>query len=370
VKIGFIINPCAGVGGKLALKGSDDLFDHAVSLGAKPQAFERSRVCIEKLLPYKNDLQWWCAPKQMGHNLLTELGFDACVIDMVVSDSTSSESTKQAVELLLRESLDLLLFAGGDGTARDISVLVGEQLALGIPAGVKIQSGVYGITPKACAEVIKQLLQHEQVSAVFEEVRDIDEQALRAGTVNSKYFGEMRVPCVPECIQAVKMGAIEDPEANSIDIAQWFSESMEEGVCYFVGAGRTLQFLMDELQLENTLLGVDAVVCQDGQAKLLGSDLTEQELLALSKAYHCQMVVSVIGGQGHILGRGNQQFSAQVLRSVGIDHLHIVATRAKLHSLNKRPLITDTHDENLDTELTGLRSILVGYDDYVVYQVN
>ena len=369
-RLGLIINPLAGLGGSVGLKGSDNVAQLALEKGAVPKAGLRMQQALAVIEPFKEHIDVITASGEMGLSLATELGFSVtCVHSIKPNDAainiSSAADTQQAVKALLNESLDLLLFAGGDGTARDIYAVVDDSMpVLGVPAGVKIHSGVYAITPHAAGLVVSMLLKRELVSLMTADVMDIDEQAFRQGTVKAKRFGEMLVPAEPRYIQAVKMGGKEVDELVLADIAADVINQMEDEL-YIIGSGSTVAALMEELHLENTLLGVDVIQ----QQQLVASDVTASQLLTLTEGKQTKLVITLIGGQGHILGRGNQQLSPELIKRVGKDNIIILATKTKLKALEGRPLIVDSGDPELDSALTGYYKITTGYNDYVMYQV-
>ena len=363
-RLGLIINPLAGLGGSVALKGSDNVAEEALRLGAIPKATDRMRQALDVIMPYAEKLQIITAAGSMGQTLAEEMGFPvSCCYQP--AENTTAEDTCKAASIILAQKPDLLLFAGGDGTARDIFRVVDDGFpVLGVPAGVKIHSGVYGITPHASGMVLKMLLDGQLVSLMQADVMDIDEVAFRAGTVRAKRYGEMTVPAAPRYIQSVKMGGREVDELVLADIAAEVIEHMEDER-YIMGSGSTVAAIMEELGLDNTLLGVDLV--QDRQ--LIGRDLNASELLAATEGFPVKLVITLIGGQGHILGRGNQQLSPELIRRIGKDNIIIVATKTKLKALAGKPLIVDSGDPALDAELSGYFRIITGYRDYVMYQV-
>ncbi|MCF1427066.1 MAG: ATP-NAD kinase family protein [Shewanella sp.] len=376
-QLGLLINPFAGLGGSVALKGSDRVAQLALEKGAQPRAQERMRSALEVLLPFKDHIEIHTGSGLLGETLAREMGFDTQVWHQSAEPSTD-EDTNALVRVLAQQlKPDLLLFAGGDGTARDILSTVGNALpVLGVPAGVKIHSGVYAITPLAAGLVIKMLLNGELVSLMTADVMDIDEVAFREGVVRARRFGEMMVPAEPRYVQAVKMGGREVDELVLADIAADVIEQMDDEL-YIMGSGSTVAAIMEELRLDNTLLGVDLI--RDKQ--LLGRDLTASELLAQTHQYtqiqaqlqnpkaQLKLVITLIGGQGHILGRGNQQLSPELIRRVSRDNIILVATKTKLKALEGRPLIVDSGDPLLDQELCGYYRVTTGFHDYVMYQV-
>ena len=364
-RLGLIINPLAGLGGSVALKGSDGVAEEALARGAEPKAPLRAAQALQALVPFRDKVALYTAAGELGERVATELGFAPQVLYHANSDSTSAVDTQGAIKAFSRVALDLLLFVGGDGTARDVYSVVDEsQVVLGVPAGVKIHSGVYAITPHAAGKVLELLLNGELVSLMDADVMDIDEAAFRQGTVKARRFGEMRVPAEPRYIQAVKMGGREVDELVLADIAAEVIDAMEDEL-FIMGSGSTVAAIMEDLGLPNSLLGVDLV--QDRQ--LVASDLTANALLEASKNQSTKLVITLIGGQGHILGRGNQQLSPALIRQIGKENIIIVATKTKLKALEGRPLIVDSGDPELDAELCGYYRIVTGYRDYVMYRV-
>lgn len=365
-KLGLIVNPYAGIGGALALKGSDgaEIRQKALAMGAKQLAPERTAQALELLLPYQSQIKIYTAAGAMGEDLARQMGFDTRVCYRPPAQS-EPEDTEQTARELIEEKVDLLLFAGGDGTARNICAVVDERIpVLGIPAGCKIHSGVYSVTPKAAGRVVEKLVRGELVSLHQAEVMDIDEQGFRQGIVKARHFGQMQVPTELEYVQSVKMGGRESEELVLDDIAAHVIEQMDDEI-YVMGSGSTVAAIMQSMGLENTLLGVDLVQHQ----QLLASDVTAGELLEAIKDKPAKLVITLIGGQGHIFGRGNQQLSPQVIRAIGKQNIILVATKSKLNALNGRPLLTDSGDHQLDRELCGLMPVITGYHDQVLYPV-
>jgi len=283
-----------------------------------------------------------------------------------ISGETSVQDTLDAIKLFQEKGVDLILFAGGDGTARDIcQVLDHQQVVLGVPCGVKMHSGVFAVNPKAAADVIEKMTEGKLVSAVLAEVRDIDEEAFREGRVQARFYGEMLIPEAGRFVQQVKSGGLEVEELVLEDIAAWVIETMEPGATYIMGSGSTIAFIMQQLGVENTLLGVDVI----RDRTILQADATEAEILALIVPNQTHLVITLIGGQGHLLGRGNQQLSAAVVRAIGRENIIVVSSRSKIASLEGRPLVVDTGDLELDAQLSGLIKIVTGYDDAVLYKV-
>ena len=375
-KLGLIINPVAGVGGALALKGSDGVaIQQQVAQGdiIALHAPQRALTALKRL--NKLAVCVYCFDGLMGAQAAEEAGLNQHIIGAAPQPSTAHD-TKVAAKQLADMSVDLLVFVGGDGTARDIFSAVGTQLpVLGIPAGVKMHSGVYAVSPQAAGDIIVQLIRGQLIDIGLAEVRDIDENEFRAGRVSSRFYGELLVPKEGRFLQQVKQSGREVEALVIQDIAADIVESMDDHCLYLIGPGTTPQAIMSELNLHNTLLGVDAIYA----GKIIGVDLSEVEILSLldqhlsssqSNSPAAKIIITAIGGQGHILGRGNQQFSPTVIRKVGIDNIILVATKTKITQLQGRPLLVDTNDPLLDAELVGYRQVITGYHDTILYPIS
>ncbi|HHJ35043.1 MAG TPA: ATP-NAD kinase [Gammaproteobacteria bacterium] len=321
----------------------------------------------------------------MGENVLTELGLAHEVIYRA-DVHTSSSDTRKVITLLVEQGVDLIVFAGGDGTARDVLDALSDSLTeqvpvslpvIGIPAGVKIHSAVYAVTPKRAGELIALLTMNQPVSLVDAQVMDLDEQAFREGKVVARCYGYLPVPVDDIRMQLIKQGGLNHSELALQDIATDIIESMEPDVYYLIGSGSSTAEIMDQLDQKNTLLGVDIVY----NKTVVASDVDEQVILAMLKGHPARIVVTIIGGQGHIFGRGNQQLSAAVIDLIvnqsatrsfdrGKKNIIIIATDEKLRSLEKRPMIADTGDEQLDKRLSGLWPVVTGYQQKTLYRLN
>ncbi|TCI03057.1 ATP-NAD kinase [Corallincola luteus] len=375
-RLGLLINPYAGIGGSVALKGSDgaDIRHQALAKGAKPQAQLRAEQALQLLLPYKDQLEIFTAAGEMGLALCQSLGLNASAIYHPQQIPTEASDTQAAVQRMLDNEIDLLLFAGGDGTARDICAVVEAEpdkaiTVLGIPAGCKIHSGVYCVTPAAAGRVVEDLLTGKAVSLMDADVMDIDEQAFREGRVRARRFGEMTIPAKLQYVQSVKIGGQESDELVLDDIADHVIEQLEPEDLCLMGSGSTVAAVMARMGVVNTLLGVDVVQDQ----ALLANDQTAEQLLAQVAKHNdperVKLVITLIGGQGHLFGRGNQQLSPALLKQIKRQNILLVASKAKLSALNGRPLIVDTGDADLNRQLCGSIAVITGYHDKVLYRI-
>ena len=376
MKLGLVINPMAGIGGAVGLKGSDgrDIVEQALDKGARPRAQQRTLAALSQFKDCVAE-PVFTAAGEMGHEVLDQAGMEAEVVYSPASQSTTANDTQNAVYALCEKSIDLLIFAGGDGTARDVLNALRQHgsdeklTVIGIPAGCKIHSAVYAVTPAQAGELVAGLIKGQLLSVKSAEVMDLDEDAFRAGQVKASCYGYMNVPVDEQRMQAMKQGGVDTESLVLQDIAADFIDNMQDDVLYLIGSGTTTAALMESLGLDNTLLGIDAIF----NGELVASDLAEQDILSLldEEAYtSAKIVVTAIGGQGHVFGRGNQQFSPAVIRRVGNDNIVIVATRNKLRSLDGRSLRVDTGDTELDAELAGMKQIITGYEQRTLYRIN
>ena len=367
-KLGFIVNPIAGMGGRVGLKGTDgdEILQMAIDRGATPSSPERAIEALRRAESIRNSLQLITCPEMMCEAEAVLCGFVPEVISSVGKGRTSAVDTKRAAEHMLAVGVDLILFAGGDGTARDILDVVGDRVpALGIPAGVKIHSAAFAISPRCAGNLAVAFLQGESASLQEAEVMDVDEQAFRDGKVVARLYGYLKVPFEKTMVQSGKVGSSAQEERLFESIASDVIEHMDDKTAYIIGPGTTTRRIMDGLGLQKTLLGVDVV--QAGS--LLASDVNESQLLKIVANHLTKIVVSVIGGQGFVFGRGSQQISSDVIRKVGRENIVIVATPRKLASLKGASLLVDTGDEQVDRMLEGHMSVVTGHGKRAMYRV-
>ena len=368
LRMGLLINPYAGIGGSVGLKGSDgaEIRDEALKRGARPRAVDRAHRALEVLSAARGEVKIYCWEGVMGGDALEGLGFDVEFCGSPGTSRTTARDTAAAARSLASRELDVLVFVGGDGTARDILDAIDREVAvLGIPSGVKMHSAVYAVSPEAAGELLLRLARAGLVNVQLREVRDIDESAFREGVVRARFYGELLTPEEGHFLQRTKVAGRESDELAAEDIAAGVVESMEADRLYLVGPGSTTAAIMTQLDLPNTLLGVD-VICDN---QVLLTDAGEPELIALLNETDkpAEIIVTAIGGQGHVFGRGNQQFSPAVIRAVGIDNITIVAGKGKISGLDGQPLLVDTNDPELDRQLCGYRQVITGYQDAVLY---
>ncbi len=385
MKLGVVINPFAGIGGSVALKGSDgrETVELALVRGAELRAEKRATSAMQALsVMHDNDMTIYTAAKNMGADVLHALNLSSETIyeaDYTVDETGEKYSTaidtKNVIRLFIEKEVDLIVFAGGDGTARDVLDVMKEMgkdegessiPVIGIPAGVKIHSAVYATTPVHAGEMINLILSGAAVSLHESQVMDLDETAFRDGRVHSQCYGYLTVPVDDTRMQLIKQGGLNEETVAIQEIAADVIESMVEDVFYLIGSGSTTAEVMSQLSLQNTLLGIDIVYNQE----VIANDVDEQTILKTIADHPAKIIITTIGGQGHVFGRGNQQLSANVIRQVGLENIIIIATNEKLRSLDKRPMVSDTGDADLDKQLAGLYSVITGYQQKTLYRLS
>ncbi len=357
MKIGFIINPISGMGGRVGLKGTDNLAELAASLGGEPVSLIRAEQALQSI-EENDDVFFLTCSGKMGEIALKKMRFKFEVI-YDAPEKTSAEDTKKAAIKMLDSGCDLLLFSGGDGTAGDIVSVVDKKIpVLGIPAGVKIFSPVFCITPKECGRIASTFTETS-----IREVLDIDEEAYRKNELNVRIKGEAVVPVSP----AVQSGKATSSSVDAkIDIAERIIDEYRakgKDVLYIIGPGTTTMEVKNKFGIDGTLLGVDAI----RNGKLVKKDASENDLLeALQKSGEkVAILVSPIGSQGFIFGRGNQQISPAVIRRA--DDVIVIASPDKFEYTPA--LHVDTGDPELDNKLRGYVKVLSGYHDFKMMKV-
>jgi len=366
-RIGLVVNPVSGMGGRVGLKGTDGLLDEALKRGAEPVAPGCMERFLERLGDEATRVEWVTCAFDMGADELTEADLRkgdhyAVAYTPPSLHQTNADDTARACKAILARHVDVLIFCGGDGTARDVLGAVGNAVpVLGVPSGVKMFSGVFALCPEAAAEVLSAFV--AGASELGEgEVVDVDEAAYREGRLAVSLFGTMRILRARSLIQDTKrVSSLGDEGALQEQIARFVVEMLETAdfPVTVLGAGTTVEAVARLLGVPKTPLGVDVVRGNE----LLMEDASEDDLLrVLAGEDSVRVVLSPIGAQGFLLGRGNQQISPDVLDTAGGPGcLIIVATPHKLRAMEV--LRVDTGDPDMDTRLAGMRQIVSGYHD-------
>jgi len=367
-KVGLIVNPIAGMGGRVGLKGTDgtDILKRAKEFGASPESPTRTIEALRGLTPLQNGIDLITYPHDMGENEAKECGFNPVVIGSIEKGATTASDTRRAAKELLGIGVDLLVFAGGDGTAKDIYSIIGDKITvLGVPAGVKIHSAVFATSPRTAGELALMYLQGKTLSLRKAEVMDIDEDAFRKGQVTAELYGYLRIPFEQALVQGMKMGRGKEEESAVQEIAQFIIDNMEKDCSYIIGPGTTTKAIMERLGIECTLLGVDVIL----NKRLIAKDSNETRLLKLIGGRKTKIIVTIIGGQGYIFGRGNQQISSGVIKKVGRGNVIVIASKNKIVSLSGKPLLVDTGDQEVNAMLRGYIKVVTSYNERIMVKV-
>ena len=370
MRIGFIVNPVAGMGGRVGLKGTDGVLKEAIAKGAEPVAPQRATEFLTELKKRMvGSVEVLCCPQAMGAQEAKAAGVYAEVLPMKISAQTSAVDTENAVKLLTSAKVDLIVFVGGDGTARNIlDAMKGKASTpvLGVPAGVKMYSGIFAINPHDAAEAAAAFAEHHAEVSDFE-VMDADENAIRNDIFDVKLYGCLKGISVPALIQGSKEVSPETrSEAESqAAIAKYVVEELPKDATLILGPGTTVERIAEALGVKKTVLGVD--IYRDGKVTL---DVDEKTLLKTAKDWGSTWIIlSPIGHQGILLGRGNQQISPQIIKRVGKKHILIVATLSKLGTIEAHTLRVDTGDPEVDAMLRGDTLVVTGYKEGVTVPV-
>jgi predicted polyphosphate/ATP-dependent NAD kinase len=367
-KLGLIVNPVAGMGGRVGLKGTDgaETVLRALALGATPVAPVRARRALARLDRVRDRISVVAGARAMGADVAHAQGLETEVVSAGDREETTADDTRAAAAEMERRDVDLILFAGGDGTSRDIVDAVGTAVPiLGIPTGVKMHSGVFATSPEAAGDLAASHLVDREKHVRESEVMDVDEAALRSGRVSARLHAVARVPFARGRVQNPKASSAPPDAALDALCRQIAGEAIADRLT-LLGPGSTTQRILRHLGLDGTLLGVDAVA----SGRLVGADLNEAQLLELLDGRPARLLVAVVGGQGYVFGRGNQQLSPDVIRRVGLENIELVASLGKVLALDPPELRVDTGDVALDRELSGYRVVRVAPSRSLVVKVS
>ncbi|MFB0543719.1 MAG: ATP-NAD kinase family protein [Candidatus Bathyarchaeia archaeon] len=370
--MGFIINPIAGMGGRVGLKGTDGVLKEALRRGAKPVAPGRAREFLTRLrkLSLEEELLIITCPAPMGAEEVEAAGLQAKVLPLSLGAETTAEDTKKAVKMMVRIGVDLIAFVGGDGTAMDImDALRGlsDVPVLGVPSGVKMYSGIFAVNPSDAAEVVESFVKGEAEIMEFE-IMDADEEAIRRDRFIVSLYGFLRGPYVSARIQRSKQVTLEtiDELENQRAIARFVVEGMDSRGTYLLGPGTTVKRVAEALGVDKTLLGVDIY-----QGGCLFKDVNEETILRVVEDWgKTWIVVSPIGRQGILFGRGNQQITPEILRKVKRDHILVLATLNKLRGIEGEAFRVDTGDARVDETLRGYIRVITDYREWRLVRID
>ncbi|MEM3578874.1 MAG: ATP-NAD kinase family protein [Candidatus Bathyarchaeia archaeon] len=370
--MGFVVNPIAGMGGRVGLKGTDGVLKEAIARGATPVAPKRAVEFLQELkeVMKENRVKILTCPKIMGEKEAEEASVPVQVLPMEINEETTAEDTKTAVKLLCEMNVDLIVFVGGDGTAKDILDAMkakgAEVPVLGVPSGVKMYSGVFTVNPSDAVEVVLAFARGEADIEEFE-VMDADETAIRSDTFAVKLYGYLKGPFLPMRIQRSKQVSPEtvDEKENQMAIAMSIVEEMQPNATYILGPGTTIKCIAELLRVPKTVLGVD--IYKNGKVIL---DVDEKKILeSVDDWQNTWIILSPIGRQGILLGRGNQQISPEIIKRVGKQRIIVAATKSKLRNIEDGVLKVDTGDSEADNILKGYIKVVTDYREWRLVRV-
>jgi predicted polyphosphate/ATP-dependent NAD kinase len=371
MRLGFIVNPIAGMGGRVGLKGTDNVLKEAIAKGAQPVAPKRAVEFLQRLKQNSSEtrIEILTCPGIMGEEEARAGSFPVKTLPMKIGKETTAEDTKAAVNLLMTTNVDLIVFVGGDGTAKDIfDAMQGCEAVpvLGVPSGVKMYSGIFAVSPADAVEVVLAFARKQGETTELE-IMDTDENAIRGDAFAVKLHGYLKGPFLPARIQGSKQVSPEtvDELDNQTAIARFVVEEVPADATWILGPGTTVKRLAELLGVQKTVLGVD--IFKKGRVLL---DVDERQILEEVEDWqNTWIVLSPIGHQGILLGRGNQQISPEIIKRVGKQHIIVAATKSKLQSSDGNLLRVDTGDAETDSMLRGYIKVVTDYKEWRLMKV-
>jgi len=369
--MGFLVNPIAGMGGRVGLKGTNGVSKNAVVLGAKPVAPTKAVEFLKRLkeLELTTRIDLITCPSIMGEAETKEVGLKAEILPMSPKKETTAEDTKLAIKLMVKSKLDLIVFVGGDGTARDVldamRALNGLPV-LGVPSGVKMYSGIFAASSRDAADIVQAFVEKSAETLDFE-IMDVDEEAVRNDRLSVSLYGFLKGPFLPMRSLGSKQVSPEtlDEHENQMGVARFIVEDMDSKATYILGPGTTVKSIADLLGVEKTVLGVDIY-----NNKKVVKDVNEKKMLGEIKDWeNTWIVLSPIGRQGMLLGRGNQQISPEIIKKIGKERIIVAATRSKIQGIEGGVLRVDTGDAKVDAMLRGYIKVATDYREWRLMEV-
>jgi predicted polyphosphate/ATP-dependent NAD kinase len=371
LRIGFLVNPVAGMGGRVGLKGTDHVSRNAAALGAKPVAPSRAIDFLKRLaiLELNSRIEIITCRGIMGEDETRNAGVRAKILPVPTKKETTAKDTKVAIKLMTKSKADLIVFVGGDGTARDVlDAMKGSNYVpvLGVPSGVKMYSGIFAASPRDAADLLSDFLDGSAQVVDFE-VMDADEETIRSDRLNVRLYGLLRGPFAPIRLLGSKQVSpeTENEHDSQMAVARFIVEEMKPEATYILGPGTTIKCVADLLGVQKTVLGVD--IYKNGK---LIRDVNEKQIIREIKNWErAWIVLSPIGRQGMLLGRGNQQISPEIIRRVGKEHIIIAATKGKIQGIEGGVLRVDTGNEEVDKMLKGYVKVATDYREWRLLEI-
>ncbi len=329
LKVGIIVNPIAGCGQFLNLKGSDSL-----SLKDCPRS-----ISLEKAVEFLGetgdlDIEYFTVSGKMGEEAFRKAGVEKYSIVYSYTGECSSKDTICAAKTMMSKGVNVLVFFGGDGTARNIVDAGFSMPVIGVPLGTKMFSSVFAISIARAVQILRTLATGGIPEFGEADVIDLNEAAYEKGEMGLSSYGNL---IIPKSELMMSQSKAEYPETSAEAIAQYIIDGMQGNVNYLIGPGSTCKSINSLLGLDSSLLGFDLV----RNGSLVGKDLSEEEIFRISEQ-ETRIILSPIGGQGFLLGRGNKQLSARIISNVGFKNIIVVASEEKLRYI--RGLYVDIWD--------------------------
>ena len=354
-KICLLVNPVAGSGGRIGHKGSDDLRTY------NPE----TPIRMARFLSTAPKVSYLVAPREMGENYFKGRDFDYQVADIEINSPTTREDTINVTKYFLGKC-DIIVFAGGDGTARDVYSVVKDELPiLGIPTGVKMHSGVFATTPESAGVLLRYFVEGK-TEIIDTEILDIDEEAYRQGVYRVKLFGYAKTINYSNLLVPNKEEIVSEKEELD-EIARYVVELIMKNpeITYVIGPGSTTKSILRLLGINSNFLCTDII----RGLKLVKSCANYEDLLSLTG--ELKLILTPIGKQGFLIGRGNQEIGPEFIKKVlkvdsgriEKDNILVVSTVKKLYTFDC--LRIDTGDPNLDKLMSGVYKIIVGYNEFI-----
>ena len=366
-RIGVIINPIAGVGGQAGYKGSDDaeMRRRAMDAGYKKNAALRAAECLQ-VLKNLNGYHVIAPVAEMGGDMLSSLGIEYEGLECC-QRVTTCEDTKRCAGIYKKLGVDLVVFCGGDGTARDICEVLSNQIpVLGVPAGVKMYSACFSINPYLAGEILRDYILGHPFSCEMREVMDIDEKQLGIYCISPHLYGYLLVLNARARLQMAKSVSTASPDETDA-MASYFASEMGNNILYIVGPGSTTYKIKQKCCGTGSLLGVDAII----NGKMVAKDTNENTLFSLvEKMEQAVIIVTCIGGAGFVFGRGNQQISPRIIRKVTKGNIWLAVTKEKLAELMGRPMLVDTGEPATDRYLSGYYIVKFNSHEAATYKID
>ena len=364
IKIGLIVNPISGFGGPLGFKGSDsnNIWDHVTDVYSLP-SLQRTYDTLNNVDSKITDkITFYTGNDLLGEYLLKQFDFKYKIVYTSKIQRTSREDTYKLLNAFKTQNVDLIVFAGGDGTSSDLIKIIDTDIpVVGIPVGVKMYSSIFPLSPIYSSKIISEFCSYQDSKFILREVSDLDDRKINKGITTTKFIGYLNTPLnlADNYFQESKGASISD-ESDEIDnLIEDFRDRYTSVDTYIFGPGSTTNSILKSIDIDGTLLGFDIIK----NKKLLYRDCSEKDIynyLNTKQAKNSKLILTVIGNQGFLFGRGNQQISPRILNKIDKNNLLIYSTKTKLDSLNNEILI-DTGDLTTDKKFTGYVNIITGY---------